>query len=67
MDKFNASLTESLTIGAVAAVGSLVGADAMINRTIAPVTGGLGGTAQNALLVFTIVFTADMVYNMFLA
>jgi hypothetical protein len=68
-EKFQSSFKESALIAAVAAVGTIVGADAMVARTL----GTLGVTRifpqnmQGAVAVFGIVFIADMVYNLALA
>jgi hypothetical protein len=68
-DRIKASLNESLMIAGIAGVGSVVGANSLVTSTIAKIPGisSLSGSVQQGVLLFGVVFTADMIYNLFLA
>jgi hypothetical protein len=67
--KLQSSFVESSLIAGVAAVGTIVGADSMISNLLGS-TGVLGAIPpqfQRAMIVFGLVFVADMVYNTVIA
>ena len=68
-DRIKNSFTESALIGAVAGIGSVVGADTVLADLLGNtgILGTIPAQYQRALVLFTVVFAADMVYNLFLA
>lgn len=67
--RFTSSFTESAVIAGVAAVGTMVGADTALASAASSVgvMGMIPGSLRGPAVVFLLVFTADMVYNLFLA
>jgi hypothetical protein len=60
---------ESAVIGGVAAIGSIVGGQNMVAQALDSIgiLSALPSNVQGAAVVFAFVFTADMIYNLFIA